>query len=102
MSVTASAMVSWCRKFMGAEPGCPKLPLDGYMKGIPRMECLGKSAQRNGGFDPRRRGCKARKERRRGRHPAAFDERNAAILPRQGLEDRDFRAYRAGAGKIVE
>jgi phosphoglycerate kinase len=42
MSVTASAMVSWCRKFMGADPGCPKLPLEGYMKAIPRMECLGK------------------------------------------------------------
>ncbi|MGA2798940.1 MAG: phosphoglycerate kinase [Thermoguttaceae bacterium] len=42
MSVTANAMVSWCRKLLGAEPGCPKLSLEQYMKAIPRMECLGK------------------------------------------------------------
>ncbi len=42
MSVTPNAMVSFCRKFMGADPGCPMLALEGYLKAIPRMECLGK------------------------------------------------------------
>ena len=59
MSVTANAMVSWCRKLLGADPGCPKLSLEQYMKGIPRMECLGKLPSGTAGFDPRRRGRKA-------------------------------------------
>jgi phosphoglycerate kinase len=42
MPVTSEAMVSWCRKLLGADPGCPKLPLEQYLKAIPRMECLGK------------------------------------------------------------
>jgi phosphoglycerate kinase len=42
MSVTANSMISWCRKLLGADPSCPKLPLEQYLKAIPRMECLGK------------------------------------------------------------
>jgi phosphoglycerate kinase len=42
MSVTPNVMVSWCRKLLGADPNCPKLPLEGYLNAIPRMECLGK------------------------------------------------------------
>jgi len=42
MTVTANSMVSWCRKLLGADPAAPKLPLEQYLKAIPRMECLGK------------------------------------------------------------
>jgi phosphoglycerate kinase len=42
MPVTPESIVAYCRKIMGADPACPKLPMEQYLKGIPRMECLGK------------------------------------------------------------
>jgi phosphoglycerate kinase len=42
MKITTDAMAAWCRKILGADPNCPKLPLEKYLASIPRMECLGK------------------------------------------------------------
>lgn len=42
MSITTEAMASWCRKILGADPNTPRLSLEEYMAGIPRLECLGK------------------------------------------------------------
>jgi phosphoglycerate kinase len=42
MPVTAESMAAWCRKLLGADPNAPRLPLEDYLKAIPRMECLGK------------------------------------------------------------
>jgi phosphoglycerate kinase len=41
MKVTTEAMVAWCRKLLGADPGAPKLLLEQYLAAIPRLECLG-------------------------------------------------------------
>ncbi|MGW8257058.1 MAG: phosphoglycerate kinase [Thermoguttaceae bacterium] len=41
MTVTSDAMLAWCRKLLGADPACPKLTLEQYLKCIPRLECLG-------------------------------------------------------------
>jgi phosphoglycerate kinase len=41
MPITTEAMAAWCRKILGADPNAPKLTLEQYMAGIPRMECLG-------------------------------------------------------------
>ncbi len=35
-------MAAWCRKLLGADPNTPRLMLEQYLAGIPRMECLGK------------------------------------------------------------
>jgi phosphoglycerate kinase len=42
MSITTESMAAWCRKLLGADPNCPRLTLEQYLAGIPRMECLGK------------------------------------------------------------
>ena len=41
MKITTEAMAAWCRKVLGAEPSCPKLPLEKYLAAIPRLDCLG-------------------------------------------------------------
>ena len=41
MNVTTEAMAAWCGKILGTDPSCPKLTLEGYLRAIPRMECLG-------------------------------------------------------------
>ena len=63
MSVTPNSMVSWCRKLLGADPSCPKLPLEQYLKAIPRMECLGKLPSGTPVLDPRRRRRQAGRQR---------------------------------------
>jgi phosphoglycerate kinase len=35
-------MATWCRKLLAAEPGGPRLTLEEYLAGIPRLDCLGK------------------------------------------------------------
>lgn len=42
MSITTESMAAWCRKLLGGDPSAPRLTLEEYLKGIPRMECLGK------------------------------------------------------------
>ncbi len=42
MPITTEAMAAWCRKLLGADPSTPRLTLEQYLAGIPRMECLGK------------------------------------------------------------
>ena len=42
MSITTESMAAWCRKLLGADPNAPRLTLEQYLAGIPRMECLGK------------------------------------------------------------
>jgi phosphoglycerate kinase len=42
MAITTEAMAAWCRKLLGADPNTPRLTLEQYLSGIPRMECLGK------------------------------------------------------------
>ena len=42
MPVTTESMAAWCRKLLGADPNSPRLTLEQYLAGIPRMECLGK------------------------------------------------------------
>ena len=42
MPVTTESMAAWCRKLLGADPNAPRLALEQYLAGIPRMECLGK------------------------------------------------------------
>lgn len=42
MAVTTESMAAWCRKLLGADPNTPRLTLEQYLAGIPRMECLGK------------------------------------------------------------
>jgi hypothetical protein len=34
-------MAAWCRKLLGADASLPRLTLEQYLAGIPRMECLG-------------------------------------------------------------
>ena len=40
--MTTESMAAWCRKLLGADPQSPRLTLEQYLAGIPRMECLGK------------------------------------------------------------
>ncbi len=42
MAITTEFMAAWCRKLLGADPKAPRLTLEQYLSGIPRMECLGK------------------------------------------------------------
>jgi phosphoglycerate kinase len=42
MPITTESMAAWCRKLLGADPKTPRLTLEQYLAGIPRMECLGK------------------------------------------------------------
>lgn len=42
MAITTEFMAAWCRKLLGADPKAPRLTLEQYVAGIPRMECLGK------------------------------------------------------------
>lgn len=42
MAITTESMAAWCRKLLGADPNAPRLTLEQYLAGIPRMECLGK------------------------------------------------------------
>ncbi len=42
MAVTTESMAAWCRKLLAADPKTPRLTLEQYLAGIPRMECLGK------------------------------------------------------------
>jgi phosphoglycerate kinase len=42
MPITTEAMAAWCRKLLGADANAPRLTLEQYLGGIPRMECLGK------------------------------------------------------------
>ncbi len=41
MSLTTEAMAGWCRKLLGADPNAPRLTLEQYLAGIPRIDCLG-------------------------------------------------------------
>jgi phosphoglycerate kinase len=41
-TITKEAMAAWCRKLLGADSGAPRLTLEEYLSGIPRLECLGK------------------------------------------------------------
>jgi len=42
MPITTESMAAWCNKLLGADPNSPRLTLEQYLAGIPRMECLGK------------------------------------------------------------
>ena len=42
MAITTEKMAAWCRKLLGAEPNAPRLSLEQYLAGIPRIDCLGK------------------------------------------------------------
>lgn len=42
MPITTESMAAWCRKLLGADPNTPRLALEQYLAGIPRLECLGK------------------------------------------------------------
>ena len=42
MPITTESMAAWCRKLLGDDPNSPRLTLEQYTAGIPRMECLGK------------------------------------------------------------
>ncbi|MBN2580484.1 MAG: phosphoglycerate kinase [Pirellulales bacterium] len=42
MPITPDAMLTWLRKVLGADPGCPKLSMEQYLEVIPRIDCLGK------------------------------------------------------------
>ncbi|MEN6449417.1 MAG: phosphoglycerate kinase [Thermoguttaceae bacterium] len=42
MPITTEAMVAWCRKLLGADSNAPRLTLEQYMAGIPRLDCLAK------------------------------------------------------------
>ena len=42
MAIATEIMAAWCRKLLGADPNAPRLTLEQYLAGIPRMECLGK------------------------------------------------------------
>ena len=42
MAITTESMAAWCRKLLGTDPKSPRLTLEQYLAGIPRMECLGK------------------------------------------------------------
>lgn len=41
MLMTKESMAVWCGKILGADPNTPRLTLEQYLAGIPRMECLG-------------------------------------------------------------
>jgi phosphoglycerate kinase len=40
MPVTPEIMTAWCRKILGVDPHTPKLPVEGYLKAIPRLDAL--------------------------------------------------------------
>jgi phosphoglycerate kinase len=42
MPITTESMAAWCRKLLGADASSPRLTLEQYLAGIPRLECLGK------------------------------------------------------------
>jgi phosphoglycerate kinase len=42
MSITTESMAAWLRKLLGADPNSPRLTLEQYLAGIPRLECIGK------------------------------------------------------------
>ncbi len=42
MPITTERMATWCRKLLGADPSLPRLELEEYLAGIPRLDCLGK------------------------------------------------------------
>jgi phosphoglycerate kinase len=42
MSITTEKMAAWCRKLLGADPNAPRLTLEQYLAGIPRLESLDK------------------------------------------------------------
>ena len=52
MSITAQNMLAWLQKALGADPSCPKLPMEKYLAAIPRMECLKDVPKGNSGTDP--------------------------------------------------
>ena len=41
MTVTTESMAAWCRKLLGGEANEPRLTLEQYLAGIPRLDCLG-------------------------------------------------------------
>ena len=40
--MNTESMAAWCRKLLGADPNTPRLTLEQYLAGIPRLDCLGK------------------------------------------------------------
>lgn len=40
MTVSTAAMIDWCRTLLGANPAAPKLSLEQYLAGIPRLDTL--------------------------------------------------------------
>ncbi|HTN76346.1 MAG TPA: phosphoglycerate kinase [Pirellulaceae bacterium] len=40
-AVTEASLLTWCRTLLGAEPGVKKLPLQDYLKAIPKLDSLG-------------------------------------------------------------
>ena len=42
MPITTERMATWCRRLLGADGGVPRLELEAYLAGIPRLDCLGK------------------------------------------------------------
>jgi phosphoglycerate kinase len=42
MPITTESMAAWCRKLLGADPNSPRLTLEQYLAGIPRLDCIGK------------------------------------------------------------
>jgi phosphoglycerate kinase len=40
MAVTSEQMVTWCRGILGDDPGVPKLAVEKYLEGIPRLTAL--------------------------------------------------------------
>jgi len=40
MSISTESMAAWCRKLLGADPACPRLSLEQYLAGIPRLKSL--------------------------------------------------------------
>ncbi len=41
MPIATEFMAAWCRKLLGADPSAPRLTLEDYLAGIPRLDCLG-------------------------------------------------------------
>ena len=41
MPISNESMAAWCRRLLGADADAPRLTLEQYLAGIPRMECLG-------------------------------------------------------------
>ncbi len=40
MPITTEAMAAWCRKLLGGDPNAPRLTLEQYLAGIPRLDSL--------------------------------------------------------------